>query len=339
MIQDAIRKVVEGQDLTRAEAYQAMGAVMNGETTPAQISALLIGAKMKGETRHEVAGFASAMREKATPVPLSNGGAIDIVGTGGDGGHSFNISTVAALVVAACGVPVAKHGNRSVSSRCGSADLLEALGVQIELSAEQMGRCVDEIGVGFLFAPVLHRAMKHASAPRKEIGVRTVFNILGPMTNPAGVKRQLVGVYDRPTAKLVAEVFRELGAEHVWVVHSDDGLDEISVRAPSTVFEVNGANLTERIIQPEDFGFTNEVGETNLGGTPEQNVRIATEVLAGRSGIERKFVVANAASSLLIGGVVSNLKEGARMAEAALDSGAAQQKLKQLIEFSREAAE
>lgn len=334
MMQEIIRTVIAGEHLTREQAYRVMNTIMTGEATPAQIAAFLVAEKLKGETYQEVAGFATAMREKATPVSISRRNAVDIVGTGGDGANTFNISTVAAFVMAAAGVPVAKHGNRSVSSKCGSADVLELLGVRIDLSASQIGRCVDEVGIGFLFAPGLHKAMKHAMAPRKEVGVRTVFNILGPVTNPAGVRRQVVGVFDRVTARLVAEVFRELGADHIFVVHSEDGLDEVSVHAPTLVFEVKKNQIQEKQVVPEDFGLKTARAAEALGGHPEKNTQVAREVLSGQGGVARDFVVANAACGLVVGAVVQDFQQGARMAAEAIDSGAAMAKLQALKELT-----
>lgn len=327
MIRDALHKLIDGEHLSREQAYRLMNAIMEGEATPAQIGAFLVAARVKGETYHEVAGFATAMREKATRVPVKSQNAVDIVGTGGDCADTFNISTVAAFVVAGAGVPVAKHGNRSVSSKCGSADLLEGLGMKIDLTAEQMAACVDEIGIGFLFAPVLHKAMKYAVGPRKEIGVRTVFNILGPMTNPAGVQRQLVGVFERDAALLVAEVFRELGAEHVFVVHSEDGLDEISMYAPTHIFEVKDSRISTHFVSPPDFGLSKATAAGPLGGNPEKNKEIALQVLSGANGVERDFVVANAACGLLVGSKVDNLADGAKLAAEVIDRGEAMAKL------------
>ena len=242
-LQQAISQVIGLVDLSRRQAYEAMNEIMNGAATPAQIAALLVALRMKGEQPPEVAGFAQAMRERATPVTTQRPNPIDMCGTGGDGKGTFNISTVASFVAAGGGVTVAKHGNRSVSSQCGSADVWEALGVNINLTAAQMSQCLDEVGIAFLFAPVLHSATKHAVGPRKEIGVRTLFNILGPLTNPAGVKRQLLGVYHRKLAALMAQVLAELGTEHALVVHSDDGLDEISISGPILMFEVRKGRI------------------------------------------------------------------------------------------------
>ncbi len=330
MIQESLQTVIAGQDLTREQSFDVMSAIMEGKATQAQIGAFLVAAKLKGETYQEVAGFAGAMREKATRVPLKRADAVDIVGTGGDGAHTFNISTVAAFVVAGAGIPVAKHGNRSVSSKCGSADVLEMLGINISLSAEQMGRCVDEVGIGFLFAPTLHTAMKHAMGPRKELGVRTVFNILGPLTNPSGVLRQVVGVFDLEVAELMAHVLRELGSEHALVVHSEDGLDEVSIFAPTTAFEVKDSRIAKLMLTPEDFGLKTANKSGKLGGLPAVNARIALSVLDGKAGPERDFVVANAAAGLYVGGAATSFSEAADIARETLDAGRASEKLTEL---------
>ncbi|RMF59985.1 MAG: anthranilate phosphoribosyltransferase, partial [Calditrichaeota bacterium] len=333
MIQEALKTVVERVDLSREQAYRLMHGIMSGEATPAQIAAFLVACKMKGETSEEVAGFAAAMRDKATPVQTRHRNAIDMCGTGGDGAGTFNISTVASFVVAAAGVPVAKHGNRSVSSRCGSADLLEALGVNIDQEAEQTSRCLNEIGFGFLYAPRLHKAMKYAVAPRREIRLRTVFNMLGPLTNPARVTRQLLGVYDFAIAPLMAEVLHELGSEHVLIVHSEDGLDEVSIHATTRAIELRDGEIRERTLSPKDFGLNLKPRDGILGGSPEENAETAKRVLNGEPGIARDFVVANAACGLVVGGATDDFGEAARMAMHALDSGAALAKLRALKEM------
>lgn len=335
MMQQAINMLIEGHDLSRSQAYEVMLGIMSGEATPAQIGAFLVAAKLKGETHQEVAGFAQAMRERATRVHTRHARAIDMCGTGGDGAGTFNISTVASFLVAAGGVPVAKHGNRSVSSRCGSADLLEALGVNIDLAAEQVGACLDEIGIGFLFAPNLHKAMKYAVGPRREIGVRTVFNILGPLTNPAYVRRQVLGVYHSDLARLMGEVLRELEAEHVMVIHGVEGLDEISPRGETFVVEVRDGRISERFLKPDDFGLQADQSDGILGGAPEDNARIALQVLEGESGPARDVVIINAACGLVVGGAARDFLEGVALAREALDSGAALEKLQALKEMSQ----
>jgi len=335
MIQHVIRTVTGGRDLSRDEAFETMQIIMDGGATPSQIAAFLIAEKCKGETLEEVTGFAKAMRQKATTVKTKHRNAIDMCGTGGDGAGTFNISTVASFVVAGGGVPVAKHGNRSVSSRCGSADLLETLGVNISLSAEQIGVCLDELGIAFLFAPALHKAMKHAVVPRREIGVRTVFNLLGPMTNPAAVTRQVMGVYHPDVKRLVAEVFRELGAEHIFVVHSADGLDEVSIYDATPVIELKAGRILERRITPEDFGLVRNAANGVQGGSPEENAQIVKDVLGGQKSPARDFVIANAACGFVVGGAAQSLKEGAELAAESIDSRKANEKLQALIEMTQ----
>lgn len=334
VVQQAISQAIDGVNLTRQQAYAAMHELMNGAATPAQIGAFLVAMRMKGEQAQEVAGLAQAMREKATPVLTRQPHPIDMCGTGGDGKGTFNISTVASFIVAGGGVAVAKHGNRSVSSQSGSADVLEALGVNINLTAAQMSQCLDEVGIAFLFAPVLHSATKHAVGPRKEIGTRTVFNILGPLTNPAGVKRQLLGVYNHRLAKLMAQVLAELGAEHAIVVHSEDGLDEISVQGPTQMFEVHEGRISEKMLTPEDFGFTPAEGNGIGGGLAAHNAQIAERILQGEAGIARDIVVANAACGFWVAGAVENLADGVALAKQSLDSGAALAKLTALRKLS-----
>jgi len=334
MLQQTISLVIDRIDLDRAQAYAAMNEIMSGAATPAQIAAFLVAMRMKGERPQEVAGLAQAMRERATPVTTRRENPIDLCGTGGDGKGTFNISTVASFVAAGGGVTVAKHGNRSVSSQCGSADVLEALGVNINLTASQMSQCLDEIGIAFLFAPVLHSATKHAVGPRKEIGTRTVFNILGPLTNPAGVKRQLLGVYHRDLAALVAQVLAELGAEHALVVHSEDGLDEISVHGSTMILEIRECRISEKTLTPEDFGFSPANGDSIMGGNAEQNAQMAWRILNGEKGAAREIVIANAACGFWVAGLAKNISEGVAMSRQSLDSGAALAKLEALRKLS-----
>jgi anthranilate synthase/phosphoribosyltransferase len=333
MIQQAIRQVIERADLTRGEAYAVMQQMMNGEATPAQIGAFLAALCMKGERVPEITGFAQAMRERATAVCTKHQNAIDICGTGGDGKGTFNISTVASFVVAGAGVPVAKHGSYSVSSGCGSADVLKELGLNIDLSAEQMGHCLDELGIAFLFAPKLHPAMRHAVAPRREIGMRTIFNILGPITNPAGVRRQMIGVFDRRLTTMLAEVLAELGTEQALLVHSDEGLDEISIHGRTLTVELMKGRISERALTPEDFGLS-RCTDGIQGGAPVQNAQIALQILRGERGAARDIVVANASCGLLVAGVVNHLREGVKFAEQSIDSGAALHKLDALREMT-----
>lgn len=334
MIQEAIKAVVEHKNLTRENAYKVMSSIMEGKATPAQIGAFMVAAKQKGETYQEVAGFAQAMREKADKVHTRFTNAIDMCGTGGDGAGTFNVSTVASFVVSGAGVPVAKHGNRSVSSRCGSADLLEALGVKIDLTAEQTSLCLDELGIAFLYAPALHKAMKYAVGPRREIGVRTVFNILGPLTNPAMVRRQLLGVYHPALARLMAGVLNELGADHVLIVHGEECLDEISIDGPTLTIELRDGTITEKRLYPADFGFTVNGKRDISGGTPEENAQLTIELLQGKKGPACDIVVANAACGIFVGGVTKTISEGVEKAKESIDSGAAFKKFQALKEMS-----
>ena len=334
MIREAIHKAIEQQDLTRQEAFETMETIMSGDATPAQIGAFLIAMRMKGEKPHEIAGFAESMRSKATKVITTHTTPIvDIVGTGGDGKHTINISTIASFIVAGAGVPVAKHGNRSVSSKCGAADVLMALGVNIDLEAEQMSRCLDEVGIAFLFAPKLHGAMKYAIGPRREIGVRTVFNILGPITNPAGTRRQLIGVYDKRLTRLLAEVLQQLDAEHIWLVHSEDGMDEISLVAKTHVAELKGGEIEEYQIDAADFGLSPST-ESIAGGDAAENAEVAKKILQGEKGVKRDVVIANAAAGLYIAGKAGDLREAAKIAAESIDSGAAMKKLEAMCEFT-----
>lgn len=335
MIKEVLPKILAREHLTRAEAYAAMQTIMNGEATAAQIGALLVALRMKGEQPEEIAGFAACMRDKSEKVWSARAQeAVDLVGTGGDGKATFNISTVASFVVAGAGVPVAKHGNRAVSSQCGSADVLAALGVNIELNHEQLGRCLDEVGLAFLFAPKLHPAMKHAVAPRKELGVRTVFNILGPITNPAGVRRQLIGVYDRKLLRLLAEVLLQLEAEHIMLVHSAEGMDEISLATPTFIAELRAGKIHEYEITAENFGLR-VAGDEVGGGEANANAQIALRILNGEDCAGRAVVLANAAAGLYVAGVVASLSEGAKLAQQCLRSGAALQKLEALRAFTQ----
>ncbi len=335
-VADAIFHVSSGGMLTEDEAYSVMTHIMDGEATPAQISALVVGMRMRGETADEIVGFARAMREKATPVRPTVDGYIDTCGTGGDGLHTFNISTTTAFVVAGAGVPVAKHGNRAVSSSAGSADVLEALGVDVTLSPADMARCIDECGVGFLFAPSLHASMRHAAAPRREIGIRTVFNVLGPLTNPAGAKRQLLGVYDVRLTSLMAEVAARLGAQKVLVVNGHPGMDEVSASGVTAVAEagkhLEGVRAYE--ITPEEVGIARSTLADIAGGDAEENARIVREVLEGGHGPTRDVVLMNAAAALLVAGTVEDLAEGVARARESIDTGKALSALDSLIAVS-----
>ncbi len=332
----AIARVSSGDSLSEAEAELVMNAIMDGETTPAQISALVVGMRMKGETVDEIVGFARAMREHATPVRPTAARYIDTCGTGGDGLHTFNISTTTAFVVAGAGVPVAKHGNRAVSSAAGSADVLEALGVNVGLDATAIARCIDECGVGFLFAQSLHASMRHAGPTRREIGIRTVFNILGPLTNPAGAKRQLLGVYDANLAPLMAEVAGRLGAERVLVVHGHPGMDEVSASGPTTVSEFDAEALGVRTytVLPEEMGVARGTLSDIAGGDAAENATILRAILGGEHGPKRDVVLVNAAAALLAAGEVADLAEGVVRARESIDSGRAAQALELLVSAS-----
>jgi anthranilate phosphoribosyltransferase len=334
MFSALIEKLQRRQDLTREEAASAMEAIMEGRAQPAQIAGLLIGLSMKGERPDEIVGLAQTMRSRATRLARDHGPVFDTCGTGGDRAETFNVSTVAALVVAACGVRVAKHGNRSVSSKCGSADLFEALGVHISADPETVERCLDEAGIAFLFAPTFHPSMRHAGPTRKDLGVRTAFNLLGPLTNPAGASRQLVGVPRPELTELVARSLALLGSERAWVVHGADGLDEISTTGYTKVSECRGGAVNTFYIHPGDFGLAKAAPAQLRGGDAAANAAIARAVLAGTPGAPRDIVLLNAAASLLIAGRVPSIKDGLKDASAALDSGAAAGVLDTLVRIS-----
>ncbi|PZN13221.1 MAG: anthranilate phosphoribosyltransferase [Bacillota bacterium] len=335
MLKDALERVLAGGNLTAEEAERAMDAIMSGEATPAQVAGYLIALRMKGETPAEIAGSARAMRRHATRVVTRRQGVVDTCGTGGDGSHTFNISTLAAIVVAAAGAPVAKHGNRSVSSRCGSADVLEALGVRLDLEPDDLGRCLDEIGLVFLFAPRLHGAMRHAAGPRRELGVRTIFNLLGPLTNPVGARYQLLGVYAPELVEPIARVLAELGVERALVVHGQPGLDEISVCGPTLVARVEGGDIRLQRVEPADVGLPVYPVEALAGGDASENAAIARRILAGERGPRRDAVLLNAAGALLAAGLAGDLREGMDIAARCIDSGAAGEKLEELVRLTR----
>ncbi len=334
MIKEALAKIVCDDNLTMDEAREVMREIMQGQATQAQIGAFLTALRMKGETADEIAGCAQAMRESAIAVKPERDVLVDTCGTGGDSRGTFNISTTVAFVAAGAGLAVAKHGNRSVSSRCGSADLLQALGVNLEISAEQIARCIDEVGIGFLFAPKLHPAMKHALGPRQEIGLRTIFNILGPLSNPAQAKRQLLGVYDSSLTELMAEVLRALDAEHALVVHGADGLDELSVTGTNKVSRVYNGQIETYYLDPAELGLPRASLGDLAGGTAEDNSEITRALLKGKQGPKRDVVLLNAAAVLVAGSKTTDLNEGLAVAAEAIDSGNAMSKLEQLIEFS-----
>ena len=319
VVRAALVWIVDGGTLSMDQAHAAMGSVMDGEATPAQLAAMLMGLRMRGETVEELAGFAAAMRERVVPVTAPDG-AIDVVGTGGDGSGTFNISTTAALVAAAAGVPVAKHGNRAMTSRAGSADVLDALGIRIDHDAASAGAALREHGFAFMFAPNFHPAMKHAGPTRREIGVRTAFNLLGPMTNPAGTRRQLVGVGDAGLAERMAEVVRRLGTDRTFVVHGD-GVDELPLDGTGVAYIVSGDVIERHEIDAAALGFKRVATSRLAGGTPEENARMTEAVLRGEPGSRRDVVLLNAAAALLVGGVVENMEEGIERAALTIDAG------------------
>ncbi|MGB4593343.1 MAG: anthranilate phosphoribosyltransferase [Coriobacteriia bacterium] len=339
-VRGAISRVSDGDSLDEDEAERVMGIVMDGEATPSQISALIVGLRMKGETADEIVGFARAMRDRATPVRPTVARYIDTCGTGGDGLHTFNVSTTTAFVVAGAGVPVAKHGNRAVSSSAGSADVLEALGVKIALGSADMARCIDECGVGFLFAQTLHASMRHAGPTRTEIGIRTVFNILGPLTNPAGARRQLLGVYDARLAPLMAEVAGRLGSERTLVVTGHPGMDEVSASGPTTVAEYDAeiGSVRTYTITPEQVGIGRSTLADIAGGDGAANALLVRAVLAGEHGARRDVVLMNAAAALLAAGEVGDLAEGVVRARGSIDSGRAAEALEMLVTVSNRLA-
>lgn len=337
-MQAAIRAVTERRNLSAEEMRAVMRLIMTGAATPAQIGGFLIGLRMKGESVEEIAAAADVMRELATRIGVSGPHLVDTCGTGGDGVHTFNISTAAAFVVAAAGGRVAKHGNRSVSSKSGSADVLEAAGVSLDLTPEQVARCVNEIGVGFLFAPKFHAAMKHAIGPRREMGVRTIFNLLGPLTNPAGAPNQVIGVFAEQWVEPLAEVLQKLGSEHVLVVHADDGMDEISIGAPTRVAELKDGRVRVFTIQPEQFGMAR--GDVKKLGvaSPAESLAIIQGVLANQPGPARDIVALNAGAAIYAAGLAPDLPTGVKAAQAVLASAAARHKLEALVALSRKLA-
>jgi anthranilate phosphoribosyltransferase len=334
VIADAIKRLTQGADLTEDEAHSTMFEIMSGEATPSQIAAVLIALGMKRETPDEIAGFARAMREKSVTISPRVDHLVDTCGTGGDALNTFNVSTIAAFVAAGAGAAVAKHGNRAMTSRCGSADLLEALGVRIDLEPARVEACIEEVGIGFMFAPLHHPAMKFAGPTRKEIGVRTAFNVLGPLTNPAGARNQVIGVFGPELTQLVASVLQRLGSERVFVVHGTDGLDELSTIGESQVCELRDGELSTWTIEPESLGIERARPEDIAGGTAEENAEAARRVLAGEAGPKRDIVVANAALAIAACGLAEGLRQAIPMACESLDSGAARHKLDLLIEFS-----
>ncbi|MEE8413971.1 MAG: anthranilate phosphoribosyltransferase [Dehalococcoidales bacterium] len=333
MIKEAIQSLVEGNSLTADEAAQVMEEIMEGEVTPAQFGAFVTALRIKGETTEEISGLARIMRAKAIPVKVA-GPLIDIVGTGGDGRGTFNISTAVAFVVAGAGLKVAKHGNRAASSKAGSADVLEALGVKLELTAEQVEQCINEVGLGFMFAPSFHPAMKYAGSPRREIGIRTVFNILGPLTNPAGARNYLLGVADASLTEKMATVLKNLGCDHALVVHGEDGTDEISITGKTQVYQIKKEGIESYTVNPEDFGVSEAGLDSLQGGTADENASLLRSILSGTLGPQRDVVLMNTAAALVAGDKAETVLQGIDIAKESLDSGQAMAKLEQLIKLT-----
>lgn len=334
MIKDAIAKLADRLSLTEKEAEEVMNEIMDGAATPAQIAAYLMGLRLKGETVEEIAGSVRAMRERALRIAIGDPLVVDTCGTGGDGRHTFNVSTTTAFVVAGAGLTVAKHGNRSVSSKSGSADVLAELGVNIHLNPDRVADCINEVGIGFLFAPLYHGAMKHCAVPRQEIGIRTMLNVLGPLTNPAGATIQLLGVYEPRLTELLGKVLMHLGSQHCFVVHGMDGLDEITLTDRTIVSEAKGGVLSNYVVTPEEFNLTRISPKELAGGLPHDNAKITKEILQGRKGPKRDMVCLNAAPAFVAGRKAKTLQEGFLLAGKIIDSGAAAEKLARLVAFT-----
>lgn len=349
MIKDSISKIVRLQNLTETEAAQAMTEIMTGEATEAQIASFITALRMKGETSDEITGCAKVMKKFATPIRVrslvdidredineDDETVIDTCGTGGDGTNTFNVSTATAFVVCACGLRVAKHGNRSVSSACGSADVLEALGVNLNVTPEKVEECLSKIGIGFLFAPSLHGAMKFAIGPRRQIGIRTIFNLLGPLTNPADATAQVLGVYDEKLVEVMAKVLKNLGSRKAWVVHGEDGLDEISISSDTLVAELSDDKVRTFKINPDDYGIKRSFLLDIKGGTAVENAIIIRKILSGEAGPKRDIVLLNPAAGLFVGGKAKDIQQGLKLAGEAIDSGKAKEKLELLIKITNE---
>jgi anthranilate phosphoribosyltransferase len=333
-IKEAIAKVVDGVDLTEEETVAAMNEIMTGAATPLQVAAFLTALRMKGEKVEEITGAARVMREKVNRVNVKADLILDVVGTGGDKKGTFNISTASTFVVAGAGLTVAKHGNRSVSSRSGSADCLAALGVKVDAAKDKVEECLDKIGVGFLFAPMLHEAMKYAVQPRREIGIRTIFNVLGPLTNPAGATHQLTGIYDAGLTEPIAHVLKNLGTRRAMVVHGLEGMDEISLCGPTRVAELRDGQVKTYTFNPEEVGFKSCKLESLLGGDPQECAGILKSVLAGEKGPRRDIVLLNSGAALYIGEAAKSIADGIKVAAESIDSGKAQAKLARLVEMT-----
>jgi anthranilate phosphoribosyltransferase len=339
MIKEAIGTLVSGKSLTKSEAASVMEEIMDGKTSPAQLGAFVTALRIKGETADEIAGLAGVMRDKAIHV-TAIGPVLDVVGTGGDGQNTFNISTAAAFVAAGAGIKVAKHGNRAASSQCGSADVLEKLGVKIDLKAEQVQRCINEVGIGFMFAPAFHPAMKFAAGPRREIGIRTVFNILGPLTNPAHAEYQVIGVPGKELAEKIVQAAMLLGTKHTLVVHGLNGMDELSISGNSLIWEVKNGELiySQKTVSPEDFGIIRAPIRSIRGNTPEENAISMQRIFSGEKGAKREITILNAAAALVAGDKVETLQEGVRLSQDIIDSGKALDKLNRLVEITQKMA-
>lgn len=330
-MQQAIKAVTEKRDLSADEMSETMRLIMTGEATPAQVGGFLIGLRMKGETIDEIAAAAGVMRELASKVEVDKNHLVDTCGTGGDASGSFNISTASAIVVAAAGGKVAKHGNRSISSKSGSADVLETAGVNLEISPEQVAECVNEIGVGFMFAPLHHSAMKHAIGPRREMAVRTIFNVLGPLTNPASAPNQVLGVFSKDLVEPLAQVLKQLGSEHVLVVHAEDGMDEISISSPTFVAELNNGEVKTYTVQPEDFGMSRAELEQIRANDSAHSLAIIKSVFENNKGPAKDIVCLNAGAAIYAAGLSSSLVEGVEKAQNAIAAGLVSEKLQQLV--------
>jgi len=330
MLKDLIAQVIVGQDLSQSQAQHAMQVIMSGQAGDVQISALLTALKIKGETSTEITGFAQTMRDYAVKINCHSEQLIDTCGTGGDKKGTFNVSTTVAFVLAGAGLTVAKHGNSGVSSSCGSADVLSALGIHVNLPPEAVSTMIKDLNIGFMYAPTFHKAMKYAAGPRKELGFRTIFNLLGPLTNPANAHCQLIGVYEPALTQKIGEALQGLGVRRAMVVHSFDGMDEISTMAPTQVTEVRDDEIRSYVIEPAHYGFAGSVGEDYLGGTPQENAEIIVGILNGQLGAKRDIVLINAAAALLVADKVESLAEGITLAAASIDSGAARGKLEAL---------
>jgi anthranilate phosphoribosyltransferase len=338
MIHEAIAKVAARNDLTEQEMVEVMEQISEGQATPIQIGALIVALGMKGETPAEIAGTVRVLRAKKINVPVASGGSpmIDTAGTGGDGTGTFNVSTTAAFVAAGCGLRVAKHGNRSVSSQCGSADMMEALGVSLELTPEQAGRCIDEVGIGFLFAPLYHPAMRHAVTPRRELGLKSIFNLAGPLTNPADAPIQVVGVFKPELTEIMAQALQRLGSQSALVVHGLDGCDEISLAAPTQVTHLDGDSISTFTITPEEIGLKSASLKEVKGGDARHNAALTLDILYGTKGPKRDLVLANTSAALLAANKAGDLAEGVKMAAEAIDDGSALNSLERLVALNKE---